>query len=351
MNSPPTIKDVAKRAGTSISTVSNVLNNRRTIRDDLRQRILMASKELGYVANPIAKGLKMNKSYNIGVIVTDINCIFFAPLLKGIQGVLAPAGYNMMIYDSNYNPEKETQYVRAMRSNRADGIILAGIADHLNKETFSQIVPSESQPSMPIVSIENDLFEYGIDSIFVDNIKSSFTATRHLLEMGCKKIAHITGPVSVSHTERRFKGYRSALEISDLPFDSALIVNGDFSAISGYQAIRHLLEINTEFDGIFAANDQMAVGALRALAIAGKEVPRDVKVVGYDNTFIASIVDPALTTIRVPNYEMGVRAAQLLLDRIENPKRKPAMVLLDYELVVRNSTLASARSKWDMEYW
>jgi len=347
------IKDVAQRSGVSIATVSNVLNNRRYVSEQLRERVYEAVRELDYAASPIARSMRSSKTYTIGVIVLDFNCIFFAPLLKGIQNVMSKAGYSVVTYDSNYSGDLEKKYVRMMTNHMVDGLIFAGIANAHDREFYADLQRDAHNKEIPMVCIENDLSDLGIDSVFVNNFTAAHTATSHMIELGCKRIAHIKAPSSVDTANNRCHGYRSALEDAQLPFDPALEIAGNYSPISGYDAIQTLLQQDIQFDGVFAANDQMAVGAIRALHNAGMRVPEDVKVVGFDNTFIASIMEPSLTTINVPNYQMGVSAAHQLLSRIQNPSaaEKAVSLQMDYELIIRRSTMSSAQTSWDMVYW
>ncbi len=344
------IRDVAMRSGTSIATVSNVLNERGNVSEELQARVLKAAQELGYAASPIARSMRNRTTNTICVIVSDINCIFFAPVLKGIQKVLSAAKYNIMFYDSNYDPALERKYITAAKNSWADGLILAGLAHPHHTEFYKNIVISD-QKHFPAISLENDLSASGFDSVLIDGKKAARTATMHLLELGCREIVHIKSPEITGASSERLQGYADALKEYGLPVNPSLVFPGDYSAISGYHIIQALIRANTKFDGVFAANDQMAVGALRALRDAGIEVPQSVKVVGYDNTFIASIVQPALTTISVPAYKMGVAAAKQLLARIDNPTTNPATIHMDYELMIRRSTIASARTGWDLEYW
>ncbi len=347
---PASIKDVALHSGTSIATVSNVLNERGNVSEDLRGRVLKSARELGYSASPIARSMRSHKTNTICVVVSDINCIFFAPVLKGIQKVLSDAQYNIIFYDSNYDPELEHKYIIAAKSNWADGLILAGLANSQNLDFYRQVLSSDHR-YFPAVNLESDLTECGYDSVLIDGRQAAYTATSHLLELDCHNIVHIKAPAITGASSERFQGYSEALASAGIQVNPALVHTGDFSAISGYNIVHELIRTRVKFDGIFAANDQMAVGALRALHDVGISVPEAVKVVGYDNTFIASIVHPALTTISVPGYKMGMLAAKQLLDRIENKAMKPVNIHLDYELVIRRSTIASSRTNWDMEYW
>jgi len=351
MSSQPSIKDVAKRSGASIATVSNVLNNHRFVSEELREKVMLAVHELGYAVNPIARSLKNKRVESVGVIVSDINCVFFAPLLKGIQNVLNKAGYHMMIYDSDYEVEREIRYIQSMGASYIGGLILAGISDSEPHDFFEKRIADDKTPPMPIVAIERDLTQYKIDSIMVDNLESAYNATSHLIELGCKNIITITAPEKLSIGRERVAGYAKALSEAGMALRDELVREGDFSPISGFTAMREFIQAGITFDGVFAANDQMAVGAIRAIKNAGLRIPEDVKVVGYDNTFIASIVDPSLTTISVPNYEMGVQAAKRILNRIENPNADVQLVTMDYELIIRRSTIISARTNWDMTHW
>ena len=345
----PSIKDVAKRSGTSIATVSNVLNKRCNVSDELTKRVMDAVAELNYSANPTAQNLKTRKSGVIGVIVTDMNCIFFPPMLKGICNILVEKEYTITLYDSRHNPEREVKFIELLKNSWADGIILDSVAANTNPQYFKDYM--DEKEHVPMVCVENDMRSFGVDSVLVDNKAGARTAVTHLAGMGCKRIAHITGNEHAFVTTERLEGYYAALDDHGLERDKALVCKGNFSPQSGYDAIKSLLQSDIEFDGVFAANDQMAIGALHALNIAGKAVPEDVKVVGYDNTFVASIVKPALTTISVPAFQVGTELANLLLDRIKNPEKNVQATMIEYELMIRQSTVASAKTTWNMMYW
>ena len=301
---PISIRDVAQRSGVSIATVSNVLNNRCNVSDELRAKVLQAVKDLDYVANPIARSMRNSKTFIIGVIVVDLNCIFFAPMLKGIQNVTSKAGYSIITYDSNYDGELEKRYVRMMKNNLADGLIIAGLSDAENKSFYERIMREDTGRPFPIVSLENNLCDIGIDSVYIDNEAAALTAASHLIELGCRRILHIKAPRATSSHSLRCMGYRKALS-----------------------------------------------QASRALCNAKIPVPEKVKIVGFDNTFISSIVNPSLTTINVPIYKMGMAAATQLLERLESPGSNAVSIRMDYELIIRRSTMASAQTNWDMVYW
>lgn len=346
----PSIKDVARHSGTSISTVSNVLNKRHKVSDELAERVLRSVEELGYVVNPVASSLKSHKTGVIGVIITDINCIFFPPMLKGICNVLSAAGYTVSLYDSRQSPEREISDIELLNNMMAEGVILDSVAAAAKRAYFEEL-GRKSNGRMPIVCVENDLSPWGFDSVMIDNRAGAHTAVRHLIEMGCRRIVHISNSNASMIAKDRRDGYWDALKDAGISRDPTLLCEGDFSPQSGYKAMSKVIRSGISFDGVFAANDQMAIGALRALDAAGMSVPGDVKIVGYDNTFVSSLVNPSLTTISVPGYEMGTVAAQLLLDRMNNPRLPVHRELLEYELLIRRSTVASAKTSWDMTYW
>lgn len=345
----PSIKDVARHSGTSISTVSNVLNKRRNVSDELVQRVLASVEELGYVVNPIASSLKSRKSGVIGVIISDINCIFFPPMLKGICNVLSAAGYTVSLYDSKQKPDQEIKYLEYLRNTMAEGVILDSVAAGSKASYFEELIRADNP--MPIVCVESDMLRFGFDSVMIDNRAGARTAVGHLIEMGCRRIVHITNNNNSLVARDRLEGYWEALKTAEIRRDSALICEGDFSPQSGYEAMSGIIRKGVPFDGVFAANDQMAIGALRALDVAGISVPGDVKIVGYDNTFVSSMVNPSLTTISVPSFQMGTSAAHLLLERMKKPDSDPRRILLEYELLIRRSTVATAKTSWDMTYW
>lgn len=345
----PSIKDVARLSGTSISTVSNALSGSRNVSPELRERVLRAAAELGYTVNPIARNLKSGRSDTVLVVIADINCIFFAPLLKGVERVLSEAGYAITICDANFSQRRVIEAIRRMRGQRAKGVIVSGMSGDECTQFYHQYVSEGDMRETPVVNVEDDLSAVGIDSVFIDNYEAAYQATSHLIELGCRRILHIAGQSGVSRL--RLRGYADALAAHGIDADEGLIRTGTMMPVSGCEATRETLRRSVKIDGVFAANDQMAVGALRALSGASIEVPDAVKVVGFDNTFISSIVDPALTTVSVPTYEMGKQAARLLLERISEPEPAARAVRMDYELIIRRSTVRTARTNWEMEYW
>lgn len=345
------IKDVARLSGVSIATVSNALNGRRNVSPKVKQHVLEVAEELGYRINPIARNLKRRRSDSVAVIISDINCIFFAPLLKGIERMFSESGYTVTICDVNFDQQRAIDSIRKMRSQWIDGVLLCGMSGAQCCSFLQEYAESGMLKDMPIVNVERDMSSFGIDSVFIDNYAGAYQVTSHLIELGCRRILHIAGQSDSGVCLDRTNGYRDALASHGIALDQAMELQGNMLPVSGCDALSYALGHGIPFDGVFAANDQMAVGALRALKNARISVPETVKLAGFDNTFISSIIEPALTTISVPNYEMGKIAARMLMERISTPDLPLRSVKLEYELIVRRSTMASAKTCWDMAYW
>jgi len=343
------IKDVAKLANVSIATVSNAIHKTKPVSKELKLRIDGAISELSYEINPIARGLKRKSTLTIGVVVTDMNRIFFPQVIKGIHDYFTKAGYSLSFFDTNDNLDKERDVVKTLKSNWVDGIIIDSVADTSEQDYFNYLAQLKSNSKkIPVVSIERDLTSYQIDSIIVDNFEGGHTATQHLINLGCKEILHISGPLSSCIVKDRINGYRSATKNVGL---KEHIVNGNFSPMSGYKAMKDVLLSGAKVDGVFAANDQMAIGAIKALREHGRKIPEDVKVVGFDNIFIASMVNPSLTSVNVPKYQMGQFAAKILHDRFKDSDLKIQTKKLPSKLITRQSTDLDGDQTWELFGW
>ena len=355
------IKDVAKRAGVSISTVSNVLNKSRYVSPELSQRVEKAVEELSYEANPIARSMKKNKTGMIGVITEDICGVFYPYVVKGISSVASEKGYQMIICDEQgtYGDQeaikREEELFRSLVTNRVDGIIfVSAVSEKMKKghlEKLKKMARQEKQ--IPLVSVERDFSKEGIDSVYFDSYHNAIMAVQHLIDCGCRNICHITGPTDMQIAQERIRGYKKCLEDNGIEFRKSRIEYGDYSHQSGYKGMRKLLEREPALDGIFCANDQMAIGALRALKEQGKKIPEDVKLIGYDNVFVSTVVEPSLSTIHIRKWHTGVEAARLLFQRIERPEenRKPVAMKMEGSLVVRKSTAAGDETDEKIMEW
>jgi len=349
-----TINDVAKRAGVAISTVSHILNGTKHVSDEVKAKVLEAIKELNYEVDPVARNMKAAKSKTIGIIVTNTSRIFFPPVLRSARKEAAQHGYSLMMVDSDDDFEQEKSYINLMRQNRFDGIILDSVADLNDVKYLKEIANlSYRNKRVFVVSIERNLEPFGIDSLVPDNYCGAKMATEHLIKCGCKNVLHITGPFNSYMAKERIKGYSDAMKESGFQIKQGDIALGDFSPQSGYEITKRYIESRAllKYEGIFTANDQMAVGAIKALREAGIKIPDDIKVVGFDDTFVASIIDPPLTTVHVSGSQIGREAMKVLMERIKNPDAAPQCRKIETRLIIRRSTDRRAGGEWDLGNW
>ncbi|MBQ3424427.1 MAG: LacI family DNA-binding transcriptional regulator [Clostridia bacterium] len=358
------IIDVAKRAGVSISTVSNVLNGTRYVSPELVKRVEDAVAELSYEVNPIARSMKNKKTGTIGVITEDMCGVFYPYVVKGINAVATGKGYQVIVCDTqgtNGNAEafqREKEFFKRLIANRVDGIIFVStVAREESARYFAEIKRQANRNKrIPLVSMERDFTDVGIDSVIFDGYSNARMALQHLIDVGCRRICHITGPREMEIVKERGRGFADAMAESGLPFDAARMTTyGDYTHQSGYIAMRELLEQMKDMDGVFCDNDQMAVGALKVLRERGIRVPEDIKLMGYDDVFLASLVEPSLSTIHIQKRHAGIRAAEMLFARIEEEgdSRKPAPIAhrMAGSLVVRQSTVAGSPEDWSLVDW
>lgn len=348
-----TIKDVAMRAGVSPATVSNVLNRTKYVSDDLRDRVRQAVDELQYQPDSIASSLKKKTTNTIGVIVTTLNLIFISQVINGIQSIASKNDYKLIFYSSDNSIQKEMKYVNMLVASKVDGIIMNTVANEKTDSSYIKYLGNlhSGNKPIPVLSLERNLVKFGIRSVYANNRVGGQIATEHLISHGCKRIALVTGPMFIEPMQDRYSGYLDTLTKHGISLDKELLCTGDFTPISGYQATRHLLAEGLEFDGIFACNDEMAVGVLKALKENDLSVPKDVKIMGFDNSFVASLVDPSISTINVPKFRMGTSATQMLIDYLRDPANDRFSCELPISLIIRTSTEADKISSWDLDRW
>ncbi len=326
-----TIRDVAQRAGVSKSTVSHVLNGTRYVRPELAERVRRAMAELNYTPNQLARSLRRKTTHTIGLITPDNANPFFAQVAQAVEEVCFRRGYTVLLGNAAGDPARELHYIRVMVEKQVDGLIVAASglhSEHLRPSVLGQI---------PVVLVDRSLPGLDVDRVVADHRRGGRLATEYLLSLGHRHIACIAGPADISAGNERLAGYREALEGAQLPMVPSLVVEGAFDLASGYRAMQRLLELPEPPTAVFAANDQMALGALRALREAGISVPQGCSVIGYDDTPLASYVHPPLTTVHQPVARLGHLAAETLLARLAEPDRPVQYHVLPVELVVRES--------------
>ncbi len=332
MRSRLTIQDVARKAGVSRQTVSRVLNNKGEVSQETRQRVLEVIAELDYRPSAVARSMARGQTCTLGCIAPTLTDFTFASIIEGAQAEARRLGYFILTGSAPTEREVES-LLEEFLHRRVDGLM---VFNPYADQRFRHLLPL-IESGTPIVYLGNTPCGEPVSSVRCDDQDGGFQATRYLLQLGHTVIATITGPPNEECTGDRLNGYRRALEQAEIPLDSRLIVNGNWSALSGYQATRTLLETGVPFTAIFAQNDQMAIGAIHALREAGLSVPRDVSVIGFDDIPLASYFDPPLTTLRQPMAELGMWAARLLVEAIRNPNHPMERILLQARIVERAS--------------
>lgn len=326
---PPTIIDVAERAGVSKSVVSRVMRGEHSVSASSRAAVLAAAVALGYRANAVARSLVQRRTYNVGVVVSDLHNIFFAEVLDGLYDAAARRGYRALITTGNRDPEAEARALEQLLELRADGAVLAGA-----RLPAEKIVAAAR--AIPIALVGSDLRLPGVDVVVDDDFRGASIAVDHLARLGHRDIALIDGGQGAGAAERR-SGYESAMKRRGLGA-RVRVQPGDFTDGGGYEGARRLLAGGRRPTAIFASNDQSAVGALDAIQEAGLDVPADISLIGYDNTALAALRHISLTTIHQPRRQIGEMAMTAVLRRIEHPGGSARRHVLSPKLVVRGTT-------------
>lgn len=330
-----TLEDIAKAAGVSVSTVSRALHNTQyAISEETRERITHLAKEMGYSPNLSARGLRGKSTLIVGIVVENISDPFASQIVRGVIDQLKLTGYSGIIINTDYDPFSEKEAVATLVSNRTDGIIFIHASLHSYEHIFEEVVNTQ-----PFV-IVNRIQPPGDNTIGLDDYYGSQLATNHLLMLDYKKIAFINGPESWWTSRERLAGYLDALSLRGRLRNAEYIKHGDWEVESGWKATQELLALPVLPDAIFAANDLMALGALYAVQDAGLHIPHDVAIIGHDDREFTRIVHPALSTVRMPCYEFGHAAVQMLLKRLETGKSVQSS-LIRGEIIVRDSCGAS----------
>jgi LacI family repressor for deo operon, udp, cdd, tsx, nupC, and nupG len=326
-----TIKDVATLAAVSIATVSRVLNGNSNVSEETRARVLDAIRKLNYQPNALARNLRRSETRTITAIFPDLANTFFSRIIKGMEKVADERGFNILIGDTNNDPVKEMKFINLLRERRTDGIIFTTA-----RVDSRHII--EISDKAPVVLACEYFPNIDIPSVGIDNVRAAYNATNYLIELGHKRIAHIGGPVNVILSHDRLKGYCMALEHNRIQVDETLIRTGTFYFDSGYEAMLSLLDVERRPTAVFAASDEMAIGAIKAIKEKGLRVPDDISVVGFDDIALAELVDLPLTTISQPVYKIGTTAMEMLTDLVAGRCLAHRQIILEAKLVIRRST-------------
>jgi LacI family transcriptional regulator len=328
------MKDIARDLNVSVVTVSKVLRNHSDIGPATRERVLRRVKELGYQPNWIARSLVTHRTYLVGLVVPDLMHSFFAEVAKGVARALQPRGYHLVLSNSEENPELEAQEVELLLARQVDGLLLASAQRTGHAALFDRL----AEQKVPAVLLDRRVPGLDLSYVGVDDAEVGRMATEHLIERGCRRIAHIRGP-EISTGQGRLAGYRRALEKHGLRVPSRYVARGDSADSTGYEAMRRLLALSPPPDGVFCYNDPVAAGAMKAALECGLRVPQDLAVVGAGNVHYSDLLRVPLSTIDQSSSLIGENAAALLLDLIEsNGEGRPRTVLLPPQLVARDSS-------------
>lgn len=335
----PTIADVARKAGVSVATVSRVINGTKFVSPELRQCVLQAMEELDYHPNLLAGSLRRGKSYTIGLIVPDTANPFFGEVAKAVEDVGFQNGYNVVLCNSNYDLERERSYIEVLLAKQVDGLVFIPCSSEI-----AHVRDLLAKMRGPVVIADRYTPELSTDSVTAANRVGGRLVAQHLLTLGHQRIGWIGRPEYLVHVQDRFIGFRETLAEQGVIVPDELCVRGGFSLEDGLRAARRLLSGPNPPTAIFAYNDIMAIGALRAAREMGLHVPDDVAIVGFDNIPQASFVTPQLTTVDHPKYHIGELATQLLIGRLRGEiEGDPQQHVLDVRLVVRESSDPTCR--------
>lgn len=329
------LKDIAKKAKVNLSTVSRALNDSSLVKKETKQKILTLADALGYYPNALAKGLASQKSFTIGLVLSDMTALqgpFYTEVLKGIEKEADDEGYTLLLTTME-NKKKETAYRYLIKGKRMDGILL--INENIDIKDFSFLIKDK----IPFVVINRYFKEPAINCVVSDNVKGARISTEYLLKLGHRKVGIITGGKSFSASLERLKGFKQALKKGKIPFNANLVVEGSFQNgfSSGYDCTLKLLKKKPKPTAIFTSSDEIALGVYGALKDKNYKIPRDIAVVGFDDTQFATHLMPSLTTVKQYGQEIGSQACGMLIDVLNKKSFKLNKIKIPTKLIIRDS--------------
>jgi DNA-binding LacI/PurR family transcriptional regulator len=327
----PTMGDVAARADVSKTTVSHVINETRFVEEETKQRVLQAIAELGYRPSAVARSLTTNRTETVGVIVSDVSNHFFAEVLRGIEQVLRPENYALLVCNTAEILEREAHYLDLLLRQRVDGIIAAATSRRWNVLTEVEI------QHMPVVFVDRSFEGLGGPFVGVDNRRGAYLGATHLVECGHRRIGILAGFQRLSTMRERLAGFRQALQERDVSLPEEWVVTSPLSIEGGHEAMQQMLTLPERPAAVFINNNLLSLGALLAINELGLRCPEDVSAVGFDDHPWAAVSDPPLTVIRQPAQQVGRSAAQILLALINEEQPPESRVILECEVILRQS--------------
>lgn len=327
-----TVRDVARLAGVSTATVSRVINTPDSVREKTREKVLLAMKKCSYKYNALARGFVTKRSNTIGLIIPTISNSVFAESTLGVQECADQKNVRVILGNSYYKYSQEENLIKVLRESQVDGLVIT--TTNLKGDILKSLVDE----NFPFVLLFSTIKNGPFSAVGIDNYRGGYVATEHLISLGHKRICMVAGNFSMTDRSfHRWHGYKKCLKDNGIPYDKELLVQTDYSLAGGRNSIQKLLSLASPPTAVFCSNDYIALGAIKGAKEMGLSLPKDLSIVGFDDMQTASYMVPALTTIRQPAFEMGKRAAELLLQMIETPS-KPIQDMMDTTLVVREST-------------
>jgi DNA-binding LacI/PurR family transcriptional regulator len=336
-NSRTTITDIARELNISPATVSRSLNNHPAISTKTREAVIELARQLNYQPNLLALNLLRRRTNTIGVIVPEITSYFFSSIISGIQDLLSPLGVNMIIGQSNESYEEEKSIVNTFASIRVDGFLISPSSETKNFDHLQMLTDN----NIPLVIFDRDCEGMEVDKVFVDEYKGAFQAVEHLINSGCRRIAHIAGSSTLSTARHRLKAYKDALKLHNIPVNEEYIVESEgFAPEHGIYPTKKLLALPNPPDAIFTINDGVAIGAMYVIKNSGIVIPDQISIIGFDDDPHSSYFKPSLSTVWQPTYEMGMLSARILMKRVNsnNDLSKIRVEKLFPELIIRGSS-------------
>ena len=336
-----TIYDIAEHLGVSPATVSRALKNNPSISIVTRQKINVLAEKLGYRHNPFASSLRLQKTHTIGVILHELNSYFITSVLAGIEKVVTEAKYNLIIVHSAENSNLEAANARNLFHKRVDGVIASLSFDTEDLSHFKQF----QNKNIPVVFFDRVFENSDGTKVIINNFQAGYDATSHLIQQGCKRIAHVTSSLKRNVYSERLRGYKQALQDHKLKFDEKLIVIDGFKEEDAIRSAKRILAMKNLPDGIFITNDFCAAVVMQLLKDAGIRIPQDIAIVGFNNDSIGKVINPKLTTINYPGFEMGQVAARSLIDHLKGlwDMNFTNTVVIKSELIIRESSLKKGK--------
>ncbi|MET0134935.1 MAG: LacI family DNA-binding transcriptional regulator [Kibdelosporangium sp.] len=341
MTNPPTLKEVAQRAGVHVTTASRALNPATSslVNPVTMRRVQAAARELRYQPNAMARGLKTSRSMSVGVLLPDLTNPLFPPIVRGIEDVLARAGYTTLIANTDNDPERQTTLFDTLRARQVDGIIVA------TARRTDKLFVDAHQQGVRIVLVNRRVDHSDIPSVTGDDHNGVATAVRHLVDLGHQRIAHIAGPQDTTTGRVRLQAYRQALDDAGVEADPALVAMADeFTEVAGAKAARSMFDTNSRPTAVIAANDMIALGCLDVFGERQMRCPEQVSLIGFNDMPFVDRLTPPLSTVRVPHHQIGAEAARMLLDGLASPGLPAKSITLPATLVLRHSTAPPPRT-------